>query len=356
MDYYNYRCPVCDKQFDKDSEIVVCPVCGAPHHRECYEVNMRCHFEDRHAEGFDFKAEYSEHKEDTGTQHNTEYKTDYNKNNDTRNPYSSSDIIACKNCGTFNVASNDVCSNCGAELEKGTRQQHYDRHTQEQNTPPYGRNAQQSPFPTFIFDPMGGLNPEEDLGDGVTAGEVSKFTKNNSPFFCRLFHQIKNTGKSRFSFVGFFFHGGWMLYRKMYKLGAFITALMAVMIIGQLYIETFYTGLMTDLVAATSDVGYFGMYDALAQFFSSRSQGDQIVLGLYALASFGQIAVRIICALCANRWYYKHCKKQITNIKTESGTKEAADSALQTKGGVNGALALSLVVTYIVISFLPTFF
>ena len=351
MDYYNYRCPVCEKQFDKDSEIVVCPVCGAPHHRECYEINMRCHFEDRHADGFDFKAEYSKQKDST-----TENKTSHQTNE----PFGSSDIIACQNCGTFNVASNDVCTNCGTPLEKdGNQHNPYDRHTQEQNVPPYqsgNRNAQQSPFPTFIFDPMGGLKPEDDLGDGVTVGEVSKFTKNNSPFFCRLFHQIKNTGKSRFSFVGFFFHGGWMLYRKMYKLGAFITALMAIMIIGQLYIETFYTGLMTDLMKATQDVGYFGMYDAMAEFFKTRPQQDQLILGLYALSSFGQIAVRLICAFCANKWYYKHCKKQITKIKTNSGTKEAADTALQTKGGVNGALALSLVITYAVVLFLPNFF
>ena len=352
MDYYNYRCPVCEKQFDKDSEIVVCPVCGAPHHRECYEANNRCFFEDKHAEGFDFKAEYSEHKDHN--KNTTDYNDDYRSNGESQN---SSGIIACQNCGTFNVATDDFCSNCGTKLEKdGNPYDRYDRHTQEQNVPLYqgnNKNAQQTPFPTFVFDPMGGLKPEDDLGDGVTVGEVSKFTKNNSPFFCRLFHQIKTFGKSRFSFVGFFFHGGWMLYRKMYKLGAFITILMALMIVTQLYIERFYTGLMTDLVNATSGASYFGMYDAMAEFMAGRSQTDQIILYIYSFSSIGQLAVRIICALCANRWYYKHCKKQINKIKTESGTKEAADTALQTKGGVNSALALSLVITYIVISFLP---
>lgn len=40
MEFTEYKCPVCDKQFKKGDDVVVCPECGAPHHRECYEKKV----------------------------------------------------------------------------------------------------------------------------------------------------------------------------------------------------------------------------------------------------------------------------------------------------------------------------
>ena len=54
MDYSNHSCPVCKKVFEKGDDIVVCPLCGAPHHRECYEVENRCFFEDKHKESVNY--------------------------------------------------------------------------------------------------------------------------------------------------------------------------------------------------------------------------------------------------------------------------------------------------------------
>ena len=45
MEFTQYNCPVCKKQFEKGDDIVVCPECGAPHHRECYEQNGKCFFD-----------------------------------------------------------------------------------------------------------------------------------------------------------------------------------------------------------------------------------------------------------------------------------------------------------------------
>ena len=57
----------------------------------------------------------------------------------------------------------------------------------------------------------------------------------------------------------------------------------------------------------------------------------------------------IVIGLCFNRMYFKHCKKQIIRIKEEAKPGENPESTLQTKGGVNTALALSLMVTYLII-------
>ena len=34
IDYTGIPCPVCHKEFTPEDDIVVCPECGAPYHRE----------------------------------------------------------------------------------------------------------------------------------------------------------------------------------------------------------------------------------------------------------------------------------------------------------------------------------
>jgi hypothetical protein len=42
MDYTKYFCPVCKEKFDEESDAVVCPECGTPHHRECWKIQGEC--------------------------------------------------------------------------------------------------------------------------------------------------------------------------------------------------------------------------------------------------------------------------------------------------------------------------
>ena len=64
----------------------------------------------------------------------------------------------------------------------------------------------------------------------------------------------------------------------------------------------------------------------------------------------------IVIGFCFNRMYLNHCKKQIVLIKEkakESG--ENAETQLQTKGGVNIGLAVSLLVSGLLLNYLPQF-
>ncbi len=42
MDYQNKFCPVCKADFTVEDDIVVCPECGTPHHRECWFSTGKC--------------------------------------------------------------------------------------------------------------------------------------------------------------------------------------------------------------------------------------------------------------------------------------------------------------------------
>ena len=47
MNYQGVCCPVCGKPFQEGDDIVVCPECGAPHHRECYKSLGHCALQDQ---------------------------------------------------------------------------------------------------------------------------------------------------------------------------------------------------------------------------------------------------------------------------------------------------------------------
>ena len=51
MDYTGIKCPVCGKAFTKQDDVVVCPECGAPYHRECYRNTGHCIFLEKHEKG-----------------------------------------------------------------------------------------------------------------------------------------------------------------------------------------------------------------------------------------------------------------------------------------------------------------
>ncbi len=55
MRFENQICPVCNEKFNENDEIVVCPDCGTPHHRNCYNSLGECKNKSLHSEGFSFK-------------------------------------------------------------------------------------------------------------------------------------------------------------------------------------------------------------------------------------------------------------------------------------------------------------
>lgn len=53
--YENDICPVCSKPFEKGDDIVTCPECGTPHHRECYKDFGGCKNRSLHGTDFVYK-------------------------------------------------------------------------------------------------------------------------------------------------------------------------------------------------------------------------------------------------------------------------------------------------------------
>ena len=55
MFFNEKKCDGCAEIMHEGEDIVVCPECGTPQHRECYNKNNACVNAHLHAEGFDWR-------------------------------------------------------------------------------------------------------------------------------------------------------------------------------------------------------------------------------------------------------------------------------------------------------------
>ena len=330
MDYIGNKCPVCQKYFHADDDIVVCPECGTPHHRECYEESGHCVNEHLHAEGFDYQAEHEKEEEK---------------------------IKRCPSCGKENDPNQFFCKHCGSPLSSAQTQNNTQQSAPFGGGIPFGMGQEQnadSAYSIPFMDPLGGVPSDTDLGDGVTAGEAAKYVKQNTPYFIRAFSNIKNFNKSKFNFAAAVFTGGYMLYRKMYKPGALFAFIQLALLIIESYVTIVYASLFSDFMNIyTSATSTSQLVSGFYQYMSGLSATDILVLYLPTLIDVIRIAMMIVFGICFNRMYMNHCKKQIILIKQNAGEDENPEAVLQTKGGVNTALAVSLLVAYIIVVYLP---
>ncbi len=66
--FENDKCPVCNEEFKAEDDVVVCPVCGTPHHRECYNKTHRCANREYHNKDFKFERSADVQQEEKAEQ------------------------------------------------------------------------------------------------------------------------------------------------------------------------------------------------------------------------------------------------------------------------------------------------
>ena len=242
IDYTGVPCPICGKAFHEGEDIVVCPQCGTPYHRACYEKEGHCVFEDKHKDGYVFHRK----QEPSGSA----------PENDAAR------TKTCPRCGNKNYTDALFCDKCGLPL------------AQNSATPPPGYpfggapgnpgngvppNMNSMPG-MFIMDPMGGVNPDEDF-NGVKAGNLAKFVGTNPPYYMNVFKRLKDHNIGKFNFCGLIFSGGWLLYRKQYLAGIIVSVLVFGCLLGSSFINIFHNyDVLTQISAAAGLSESTGMF------------------------------------------------------------------------------------------------
>ena len=296
------ECPVCNQTFQTDDDIVVCPQCGTPHHRECYKQNGTCSNADKHNDGFCWESVSSQDDKPQATK-----------------PFEN-------------------------EQKEGFEEL-------DVNNSPF-----LFPIEMSVQNPLN-LLPKE-LEEGVSTEDVAFFVQQDTTRYIQKFFYIKG-GKNKWNWAAMFFAPYWFFYRKLYKHGAIVMAIMLCLSFLSYLppVERFMTTMaqyQEDVVSLgeqnLSEEEYINTFNELTTKAQKAILDNKQGAGILAVQSLSSILLSIFIGLNANRWYYKHVVKNIKDIHSKVNTREATQQLLYKTGGIAfGITFLAVLVEKIII-------
>lgn len=187
--YEKYKCPVCNEQFSKDDDIVTCPECGTPHHRECYKLSGHCVNAGLHKTGYSF---LEQEKAITDNQEN---------------------IVEQAKSEYYNPPVENVEANSNNAPEENTQAKGF------------------TPFSPIQFSNQ--EYKENGKIDGVEINDIAAVVRTNPKRFVSIFKGFEGKkSKLSWNWSAFFFGSFYLLFRKMYKQGVAFLCLLGTIIIG----------------------------------------------------------------------------------------------------------------------------
>lgn len=352
MKYTGNLCPGCGKTFFDDDDVVVCPECGTPQHRECYDKENKCVCSHLHGEEYAWQGKV---------------------NNKSPLPVEKTETVSCPNCGYENPKGTDVCKQCGMKFtlfgmnvvdamhEEEKRAANPNRDIPSYNAPfslgegkgfegnlsdenkpsaeevqelitnvLSGNTEQQGEGDGRIN--LGGPFPINDEIDGVMTNTVGNFIGTNAMTYISKFKKMQNGKKLSFNFAAFFFSPYWFFYRKLYKAGiVFMTVLLAMSIIVTPYLydmmevyEKFIPAVQSGTMTEAQFTQMYGEFVAVS-----------VPMAIY---SFLSLFVQLLCGFLANPLYKKYVIENAAKAE-RSQSKTAAMTHIVKYGGASLLIA-----------------
>lgn len=274
MFFKGRSCAVCKTKFSENDDIVACPVCGAAHHRDCWNKENSCGLAHKHGT----PEQYSVYDEIPEPEIKAEYTEEGNEYTE-----------LCPHCGKANPSNLLYCTQCGQALKN--------------DADPNQANKQ--PFFTIyakLFDPLGGVPADAEI-DGVPVTDIAAFIGPNSRYYIPRFYSIYNGRNGGFNLAGFLFAPYWMLFRRM---------------IGYSLIYISF------VVLQLSAIMFF------PEQMNLKTAGPFSPAGALYLVSF---AVSAFVRIFANRLYMRHVISKIKHLKRQTTNDISYKIALQKTGG-----------------------
>lgn len=342
MNYENIICAHCGKPMQSGEDIVVCPVCATPQHRECWMQEGHCANDSLHASGFVWKKEENNNV----------------INEDKCEQQTAPDSKACHICGSENPSDSLHCGNCGALFGEtrnenpvcarcGTKNDSDARHCKNcgaplvaqtgfYNTNPYLRNSEFK---------------EDDLIAGQKAGDLAFYIQMSAHRYLRKFRKFADGKKLSINFAAFFFAPYWFFYRKLYKAGAFFVVLFAT-------VSMMLSGISAEVsVYADEFLNSYGTFDfqtateeEIAAFEAEFEKGSteffnkiKKPLAISAAVNFG---MSLLAALVADRLYYKKVYEDMKAISDTVREENMRKLTITRKGGLSALAFAASVLGY----------
>lgn len=297
------KCVVCHSYLFEDDDVVFCPECGAPHHRDCYHAIGKCGLSELHGTADQYK--FVPVEENVIAAEKTE------KAEKTRH---------CPVCNQEVDLDAKFCPYCSARL---------------------GGVEIQSHMLGFSF-----FNPDEEIDESVTAKEAAQVITVNSGRYISRFKSINEGKKFSWNWAAFLVPHGWFAFRKMYLISALVTALM----IGAALLGIPLMVAQNNSAIAQTAGNYAEAMNNMVEIMMSAGP----VAMICSLAGSAiNLIVRIISALFADRLYKERVVSAVAEIKKADNREEM----LMKKGGVNiFAFALAIMAETLLVQIIGGFF
>ena len=268
MDFKNYFCPVCNNKFTDDDDVVVCPECGTPHHRDCYFSNGGCFNEEKHNSTENVSEAYKQ----------------------------------------------DVAEEIEAISVEPVEFQ--DKKEEERNE--FFKNASFNPSSTPLIGGKHGYLFEIAIG------------KNQRYYIPRFMLMDKFQKSFNWNFFAFICPLAWSLYRKMYKLSALIFAVYLLIFGSMGYFIMNDEGFVkanevcmqenpqyfTDISAYLSGQGDYSLTPAQQELIKEM-ETIEVPRAVGILCSALPFVIRILMALFSTKLYYEKLRKNIEKAENK---------------------------------------
>lgn len=308
--YIGKNCPVCNEQFDEKSDVVVCPDCGAPHHRECYKQKGECFYKEHH-----------------GTENG--YVPPKPKVEDVTTDEPQQETRRCAKCGALNPIDNNFCDNCGEFMRKN----HFDIDLEDMGTV------------QILIDPYGGVAPDADI-DGVTAQEIALFVGQNSRCYIPKFKALaENKYKICWNWSACVFTFLYFIGRKIksFAIGIAII-LLALVLATNIPIVMQYGEVYADIA---SNPEAFESIEEFEEFVSQYEiEVSPVHYYIHIGSRFVYLIVMLASGLFADRVYKSYVIRKIKKIKSQFSDDSTYKAELFRQGGFSTtAVKIALIVS-----------
>ncbi|MCL2023059.1 MAG: hypothetical protein FWG82_01645 [Oscillospiraceae bacterium] len=300
MLYKNTPCPGCDHNMTSDDDVVTCPDCGAPQHRQCWMRENRCVLADKHGEGFAWQKPEEEEVpvSDPLKSHIERWEKQQDIELDTVPEPTS---FFCPNCGRKNTAEYHICEHC-----------EYLFYAPSPTKPPVPG------VPRVWIAPSGGpdyIPPSEDLG-GAYAGDLALFVQRNLRGYILKFKRFSQNSRTfAFNFAAFVFHGYWFLFRKMPAIGAIFISINVALNLLQAWMLNFFA-VGREYLAASENFTQALMGATLdEEILRSVISAQQGILPI-VLSVFGaKIIAGLVAGFIGDRLYYRRAIEVVSTLR-----------------------------------------
>ena len=315
--YTGTKCISCDEFFKDGDDVVVCPECGTPYHRECYIKEGQCINAELHEKGESWQPEYEDHTSD--------------------GEHGSAEPLKCIRCGAVNPPEGLFCNKCGMPLTGNQNTERPFNDQKNMNGMPFGM-PNQNGFNQGFAGNMGQamvFDKDSDI-DGVKLDDYAKYTgKNQFSFMANFIRFAKSGTKVSLNIGALIFPELYFFYSKMPKLGVLIMILSLILSIPNII----YIG--------QSGVGGFTLFQTAIDINSSN------FTMAYNLCSYLELGLKFLCGLFGTYWYYKSARKNILNIHNKmqgSADESQIKTAIAEKGGVSWIYVIVAVTIYFILT------